>query len=242
MSPLFNSDQEWEALALRDPYWAVLTDERFRTANLTPETLAYFHATGEHFIATVWKTIETHLLSPFTPRRVLDFGCGVGRLLIPLARKSQEAWGVDVSEAMRKFAAQNAAEAGLQQVTLTAQLSELQGPFDLVHSYLVFQHIPPQRGLGYIRDMLHLLADGGVGVLHINLRNPPRSWRTRIWSLWMRLRGYPEISMFCYDLNEVINLLHSQEIRQCHIEFTNHGGHQGVLLFFRKSSDARYVA
>ena len=56
--------------------------------------------TGETQIARVMGFIKEHLQGDFRPTRSLDFGCGVGRLLMPIARLSAEAVGVDVAPGM----------------------------------------------------------------------------------------------------------------------------------------------
>jgi SAM-dependent methyltransferase len=81
--------------------------------------------------------------SPSDRLRVLDFGCGVGRLMKPLIEAGFRVDGVDISERMLAFARQDPA--------LTA--SELflsngndcgaapDGSYDFVYSHLCFQHI-----------------------------------------------------------------------------------------------------
>ena len=41
------SDADWEELARKEPYFAVLTDERFLSGSLTPDRLREFFASGE---------------------------------------------------------------------------------------------------------------------------------------------------------------------------------------------------
>ena len=45
-------------------------------------------------------------------------------------------------------------------------LSKVTGTFDLIHSFIVLQHIATSRGEKIFRRMLSLLNEGGIGFLH----------------------------------------------------------------------------
>src|ERR1044071_7238075 len=95
-----DTDQDWKKIAETDPYWGVVSAEEFRAGQINDESLAKFFAGGEQFIGNVFALIRAHLPGTFEPKRSLDFGCGVGRLLAPIARRSQTAVGVDVAPRM----------------------------------------------------------------------------------------------------------------------------------------------
>jgi hypothetical protein len=81
---LSSTDKEWERIAQTEPFFGVLTNQQFLTANLNAEAEKRFWASGERHISTVFNNIAKHLQSNFAPQRVLDFGCGIGRLIKPL--------------------------------------------------------------------------------------------------------------------------------------------------------------
>src|SRR3954451_20284028 len=64
------------------------------------------------------------------PGRLLDLGCGTGRLLLPFARRGYWVLGVDLSGEMLKVAAEKARAAGVAVNLLRANLVELDA---LVH-------------------------------------------------------------------------------------------------------------
>ena len=82
-----------------DPYFGVLSHEEYSGENLTPTGVEKFFKSGEAHVAQLLALIERTTI-PLRSGRVLDFGCGVGRLLIPLATRFCDANGVDVSEGM----------------------------------------------------------------------------------------------------------------------------------------------
>jgi hypothetical protein len=128
----------------------------------------------------------------------------------------------------------------VQLVKGDATLSAICGPFDLVHSVIVLQHIPPAPGLALVRRLVELAGDTGVVVLHVLYHNPFR--RSAMARLAHRLvapfrdryRRVPEIQMNAYPLNPLFKLIQDAGVRHIHAELTNHADHLGAMLFFRK--------
>jgi SAM-dependent methyltransferase len=152
---------DWEELAQREPYFPVLTDEGIREVS--------FLKSGEEDIALLLAAITTMLGHELRLTTALDFGCGAGRLTIPLARRAGRVVGCDIAPTILEHARKNAREAGLSNVTFieTAELGESR--FDFVCSLLTFQHIRPAEGYKLIRILLRLLAPGGVAALQLTL-------------------------------------------------------------------------
>lgn len=152
---------DWEALAQREPYFPVLTDEGIRDVE--------FLKSGEEDIALLLAAIASTLGHDVPLTTVLDFGCGAGRLTIPLARRSARVVGCDIAPTILEHARRNVQEAGLNNVTFveTAELGERQ--FDFLCSLLTFQHIQPAEGYKLIRTLLGVLAPGGVAALQLTL-------------------------------------------------------------------------
>jgi SAM-dependent methyltransferase len=81
--------------------------------------------------------------SPSDRLRVLDFGCGVGRLMKPLVEAGFRVDGVDISERMLAFARQDPALTGSEFFLSTGNDcgTAPEGSYDFVYSHLCFQHI-----------------------------------------------------------------------------------------------------
>src|SRR5262249_43296805 len=100
--------QVWEEYARAEPYWSVLTEERFVRAQLTEERRTAFFAPVRQHVAGLLAMLRRHFETSFPPRRVLDFGSGAGRLAIPFAELGAEVLGLDVSPSMVAEAERNA--------------------------------------------------------------------------------------------------------------------------------------
>jgi len=166
-----STDLAWKQWGEQDPYFGVITDPKYRNLNITQEAKDTFFASGKtyvhHVLAVCHKRLTGH---PFKPKRVLDFGCGVGRLALAFAEHAGEVVGVDVSEGMLAEARRNADERGIGNLTLVMSdddLSKVEGSFDLIHSAIVFQHIDVPRGRNFFRLLMQRLAPKGVAALHV---------------------------------------------------------------------------
>ena len=243
------TDSAWERYGREDPYFGVLTDEKYRRARLTEAQKAEFFESGTAHVSDVIATIRRHIDSEFQIDRALDFGCGVGRLVIPLAAVARQVTGVDVSKSMLEEARRNCDARQLRNVefvTSDDRLTLLKGPYNFVHSLIVFQHIPVERGRAIFRRLTELLQDGGVGVLHVTYAKSYRpGWKEQVKShvplvrpllAWWRARRKlrPEMQMNAYDLNALFAILQTARIGDVYLQFTDHGGSRGVVLYFRK--------
>jgi SAM-dependent methyltransferase len=164
------TDTEWQAWGIRDPYFAVLTNPKYRTDALTPDAKLEFLASGRKTVNIVLETCRGYFGAHFAPQRVLDFGCGVGRLSIPFAAQAREVVGMDVAESMLAEARLNCQAQNCHNVTLVLSddtLSRATGQFDLVFSGLVLQHIEVARGRKLFAELVGKVIPGGCGVIQV---------------------------------------------------------------------------
>jgi SAM-dependent methyltransferase len=258
-----STDKHWEAWGARDPYYGVITDPKFRSAALTPEVRDEFFRSGHAHAEHVLATIRAHLQPGFQPQRVLDFGCGVGRVLVGLARHAPDVLGIDVSPSMLAEAQRNCADQGFSNVRLALsddELSTVDGDFDLVHSFIVLQHLELARGRHLFRQLLRRTRPGGVAALHVTfglagldgtygqpapaspaVQPPPAIGigLLRRRSASPRLappdeQGDPEMQMNWYNMSELMYLMAAENAQHVFVEFTNHGGALGAFLFLRR--------
>jgi SAM-dependent methyltransferase len=243
-----STDIAWEEWGRRDPYFGVITDPKFRRSEMDDRIKREFFASGESHVHGLLATIRKHVDAEFAPRTVLDFGCGVGRLLIPFAKIADEVVGLDVSPSMLQEARRNCDEHHLGNVRLLLSdddLSSLTGTFDLIHSCIVLQHIPVDRGRAIFAKLLQHLGPGSVGAVQLTYSKicfasthgvapPPLRQKSRR----SPPEADPEIQMNPYNLNEVLFLLQRLGVQHTYVEFSDHGGELGVFLFFSLTGPA----
>ena len=251
-----NTDKAWEYYGNKDPYFGVLASDEFRRERLEEGSRAQFFQSGQDHIDFVLDTAAEHF-GRISPRRALDFGCGVGRLTLPLARRCAHVIGVDVSPSMLDEARVNSREAGLSNVEFAPSddaLTHVDGTFDLVHSYIVFQHIEPRRGARIFHHMVNRLAEGGLGIVQFTYANSSSTPLTRraMTAFYERvplafnarnlLKGTelmrPPMRMGRYDINRLLLILQEAGCHDVRVRFTedSHFGYPmyGVMLYFVK--------
>ena len=250
---LFPSPKDdWKRWGAEDPYYGVLSDEEYRRSALTDEAVSRFFASGTNHIEHVLATLRAHFDPQFRPRRALDFGCGVGRLLVPLSRACEQVVGVDVADTMLAEARKVLASRGCSNVQLVQsddRLSQLDGTFDLIHSHLVFMHIRPSLGEALAEDLIRHLAPGGYGALHfICYRQDSRLRKAATWvrykvpgaSLAANLLlgkplTAPKMERHVYDLGRLYTLLQRYGATEVFAETEMvQGGHLMAMLYFRR--------
>lgn len=170
-----NTDRDWQVWGAEDPYYGVLSAERFRDGGSREE----FFDTGEHYVAGRLALIEKHF-GPINRGRALDFGAGVGRLTIPLSKQFEEVVGLDISPAMIAEAQRN--DAAVQFRLSDDDLTNADGHFDFVLSSITLQHIERERGLALLRKLLERTDS-----FSIQMTSARRTRRSRLAGLIHRI-------------------------------------------------------
>ena len=133
----------------------VLTAEEMASYRPYPEILRYiFHDTSAGN-------------SPGTPRRVLDWGCGRGRLVLALLRRGVDCYGVDsdprvIANAEALFAAEGHDPGErLRSLGADQRTAFPDGHFDIVVSDNVLEHVADLDGV--LAEMARITRPGGWG-------------------------------------------------------------------------------
>jgi SAM-dependent methyltransferase len=248
-----NTDLDWEKVATDDPYWGVLSAEQFRGRQLSGRAKEAFFKSGDEFVSNVIGFIRKHIDAGFRPIRSLDFGCGVGRLLIPIAQQSEEAVGVDVSEKMLALCNQHLAEHGIKNaLTIKSDdaLSLVSGTFNFLNTYIVLQHIPPARGYELLERLLSKVKEGGVASVQLTYGKHRKflvheagraSYYRRdghmLFDIGSTLQNPPvgTITMYDYDLNCVVSLINAVAGSPVLMLPTNDDDHLGAHFLFARA-------
>jgi 2-polyprenyl-3-methyl-5-hydroxy-6-metoxy-1,4-benzoquinol methylase len=240
-----DSDRAWEWYGAHDPYYGVMSWPEFREGNLSENKPAFFE-TGATHVNRVLDIVSKHF-GAGDSRSCLDFGCGVGRLVIPFAKRFKRVVGVDISPSMVAEAQKNCANASVLNAQFVNGLSDLREKFDLVHSYIVLQHIPVSRGLTIMDGLINAVNPGGHCFLHFTIgrnsglaRKMATFCRKNIKPIHHVLNllegkrlGEAYMQMNEYSLNRFVARLHKRNISQFWLESANYNGVYNVCAAFR---------
>lgn len=235
--------RNWDLFGRTDPLWSICTEpgkEKNRW------DLEEFFKTGEEEIASV----VAHLCSlgiTLRGERALDFGCGVGRLTLPLCEFFDEVTGVDIAESMIALANEFNRCPGRCRYVLNERPDLgvfADGCFDFVYSSITLQHMEPQDAGAYLREFVRVLGPGGLLVFQVPDRADLHYLSNRIrkaapafaLKAFRRLRygsGRPRMEMHEMPREEVARLLD-----ECGAELLDASRDEGA----RKYVSYRYFA
>ncbi|MHC4107527.1 MAG: class I SAM-dependent methyltransferase [Planctomycetota bacterium] len=169
-------DNRWEGFARENAEYYVLTGIG-RSADAA--ALEQFFESGREAVEAMLRDVADLLPGH---ELALEFGCGVGRLLIPMARHFDRLIGVDIAPTMIEKLNAYCRRFGVQNVTgiLADEPWERSCGAGLIYSWLVFQHI---EDMGIIEDSLRRLTaalrPGGVALLQFDTRARSPVYRVR---------------------------------------------------------------
>jgi ubiquinone/menaquinone biosynthesis C-methylase UbiE len=176
----------WEAWGRTDPLFAILTNN--------PEKrhggwdLGEFFATGRKQVDEQMSLVRGLAGAP-NGGRMLDFGCGVGRLTQAFCRHFDECDGVDVAGSMIEQAVRlnRYGDRCRYHVNASQDLRLFpENTFDFVYTSAVLQHMAPIYAKSYIREFLRVLKPEGMASFelpsHVAVAEPlpPASFRAQI--------------------------------------------------------------
>jgi 2-polyprenyl-3-methyl-5-hydroxy-6-metoxy-1,4-benzoquinol methylase len=155
---------QWAALGETEPHWSVLTNDKFRAANID-KNLDDFYASGRRsagLINAIFRRTGTEMPSG----TCFELGCGVGRVTVPLARMFSHVDAVDVSEGNLRHARARMEVEGIQncELMILRDPGQLQGVagYDFFYSMIVLQHNPPPVAAEMLYEALSNLEPGGA--------------------------------------------------------------------------------
>lgn len=174
---LDRTTRTWEALAQENALRAIADGP-------AGDSLDTFLATGEREVAVIFDALES-LGVEVRRGAALDFGCGVGRLTMPLASRFERVLAIDASPTMIRKARDLTAARGLENIELrtgqSARLDVAAASQDFVLSLITLQHVPPRVQARYVAEFVRVLAPGGVAVFQVitDHADEPSDWLRR---------------------------------------------------------------
>jgi SAM-dependent methyltransferase len=157
---------DWDARARDDAFYYVHSAKR-------DETEAELAASGDESVAILVLSDLSTLTQARDPGklRLLELGCGVGRMTSPLAAVFGEVVGVDVSPEMVELARARLKDVPNARVEInngTDLIGFADGSFDICFSFIVLQHIPERAVIvRYVVEMARVLRPGGVAKFQV---------------------------------------------------------------------------
>jgi SAM-dependent methyltransferase len=227
----------WDQRATEDPFYFVDNRMRYRDADADR-----FWEGGREGVDRTLELLQTQVEPD---DRVVEIGCGLGRITRVLADRAASVQAVDVSSQMIEQARN--LNPHLKNTTWIVGDGVSLAPIpdasaDVCYSLVVFQHIPdPEITLGYVREMGRVLRRGGWAGFQVS--NDPavhrrRSRRERLRNNLLGLIGRaPQGQSHPAWLGSAVDLDHLQAVAEdagMKLERVWGAGTQWCLVLLRK--------
>ncbi|TDJ24705.1 MAG: class I SAM-dependent methyltransferase [Gammaproteobacteria bacterium] len=249
------TDKAWQIWGEKEPYYAVVTDDKYLAENLGDEGVEEFFERGRQHLDDTFMVLHDHVDASFAPARALDFGCGTGRFLVPLAERCETVVGVDVSDGMLREAARNcSARNRLQNWRLLSTQAFRDDPsirYDFLHSHIVFQHIRRKEGEPLLELLLERLEPGGGIAVQFMYRNTAPPIRRCLTWMKNRLPFAPlatriltgkhhlvaPMEMNVYDVARIKAIIAEAGVSNLYLRASQQGVVHSLTIYGRKSAN-----
>lgn len=126
-------------------------------------------AQSQAFYTQLKKQAAAHLAQPLSEARVLDYGCGWGRLTRFIARDLQPGflYGCDPVDEILDIGRESGVEAHFARSEFAPKLLPFEGRFDLIFAFSVFTHLSEAAHRKCLNAIADSLEPGGLGVLTV---------------------------------------------------------------------------
>lgn len=212
----FKKDINWEEKARSNPLYAIMSDDVFKGSGDEPtmEELTILYSQGEKF----WKKWFEPLFWDKQSTKdlvLLEYGCGMGRIINYPAPHFAKCYGIDISERQIEYANKYCPNRSqvtfslLEKPSLSIPLKDAE--VDVVYSYAVLQHIQQRSSLvKAITEMARVLKKSGklkvqVRTTHEHLSIGKRSsYRSTVFENYTLAFYMRKISFFRFPVIRLI--------------------------------------
>ncbi|MDB5974301.1 MAG: methyltransferase type 12 [Nevskia sp.] len=202
--------EAWEHLGITGAHNSVLTDPQFLPENLA-ESIDRFWASGVSEAEILKKTLARHGYAQITDKICVEYGCGVGRVTVPLAKACRHVHAYDISKAHLSLAETRASSEATNNVTFHLCSENLAEPLqkcDIFYSRLVFQHNPPPIIKLLIQQSLRSLRPKGIAVFQVPTYISNYRFRA---AQYLQKNNVRDMEMHCLPQQVIFEIINNEE-------------------------------
>jgi SAM-dependent methyltransferase len=219
----------WESLGQERPFHSVLTEDRYMPGHVS-EAEAHFWQSGESEATVLAGYLADLGLVRLHDAALLEYGCGVGRVTVPLAGLVRQVTAYDLSEPHLKLARERAALSGRRNVRMILLDNPIDTDFepcDIFYSRIVLQHNPPPIIGHVLSKLIRALKAGGIGVFQV-----PTYCIGYHFSVadYLSAPGFLDMEMHCYPQVDLFALIAREGARVIQVRDDNATGRPDLFV------------
>jgi SAM-dependent methyltransferase len=196
----------WEHLGNEKPHWSVLAAAAYLPDNLKV-SIDRFWTTGAMDAAQAIRALSQFGSSKLDEKVCVEYGCGVGRVTVNLAKSFKFVHAYDISHNHLAHARERASELGAVNIEFHECSQDFRvaiEPCDFFYSIIVLQHNPPPVILALIRIALNALKPGGIAMFQVPTYIV--GYRFRL-SEWLAADHILDMQMHCVPQDRVLQII-----------------------------------
>jgi len=135
-----------------------------------------FLISGHQVVCNLLALLKDIDKGPADFRRLLDFGCGCGRVTRFLAyeRFAAQLVGCDIDPEAIAWCRENIPAVDFQVTPYTPPLSFSDDSFDFIYSISIFTHLHPEEQFAWLQELRRIASPGAILILSVQGHN--RNW------------------------------------------------------------------
>src|SRR3990172_1189164 len=176
--------KQWEKLGSDEPYWSVCTiNGKYVKKKFTKENEIEFYNSGKNVIEALHKICKKAGIQ-YEKGSCLEYGCGVGRVTLQLAKEFSYVVGVDISKNHIQIAKKKKDELCIKNVDFlllergVEDMMTIQ-TFDLIFSIIFLQHIRKKEVFEIFSTFIKIIKKGSLIIFQIPTYHPDYNFETQ---------------------------------------------------------------
>ena len=189
----------WEHMGNEKAHYSVLSSEDYMPEKLDA-SIEFFWQSGDIEAAQAIRALDLYGASQLDEKVCVEYGCGVGRVTVNLAKHFNQVHAYDISHNHLEHARARAKVVGASNIEFHECADDFRvalEPCDFFYSVIVLQHNPPPVIMALIRIALTALKPGGLAMFQvptyiIGYRFDLKEWLATDHALDMQMHCVPQ--------------------------------------------------
>jgi len=194
-----NVEKYWENTANANPYWGVLTDEKYLSENINSDKIKEFYKSGNGELNFMINYLKNHSISigDFKNYNFLEIGTGTGRIAQNSIKFCNNLYCIDISDKYLQLCS-NALTGNYTLVNYKHFYDYNFEKVKLIYTWITLQHNPPHEIKKIVKRVCDILDKDGYAFLHIPFAKNNSEYEYVDKEI---------MQMNCVPKNEIINII-----------------------------------
>ena len=213
----------WSKLGEEEPYWSVITLDKFKRESFDQNSSAYW-TSGQSDLSRFISWIDRHRIDLRSLPCVMEYGCGTGRTTLWLARQFPRVIACDISKAHLAIAREQLSKetnAVVDFIPITLDALERLPACDVLFSLIVLQHNPPPLIKYLLGRLLRALKPGGVAYFQIPTYRKGYTFNLHDYLTSISAGGEDDMEMHVLPQEDAFEVIYAENCRVLEVQPDN---------------------